>query len=263
GGQTSQERNLAIRQVASQSGLYSSGYEANRAVDGDPTGYIDDYSGTRFQPATVVAKNGNNLWWGVSLTKTSYVREIRIYKATEKTYAQSLGSFIITLYGANGDRVKTTDLLTPNNSSTIPLVVPINAIGQNIQIERKDVADYLYLAEVEVVAYKITPDKNTTASLTLTLKNQDGGVLSFSAGPFAEFILTLNLTRVHLKVADIREVAAIFENIPLESNKEYPVKYDLTTKDSVGRGKTYTVIAEVKNASGTIIGTQTTRITIP
>ncbi|TSC83385.1 MAG: hypothetical protein G01um101417_650, partial [Parcubacteria group bacterium Gr01-1014_17] len=32
GGQTSQERNLAIRQVASQSGLYSSGYEANRAV---------------------------------------------------------------------------------------------------------------------------------------------------------------------------------------------------------------------------------------
>ena len=149
GSQSTLGRNLAINQTATQSGFNKYGYEAEQAINGDKIGYIDDCSGTRFQRAANVSKVGGNLWWRVNLQDTSYVKEVRIYKAGGCGGPEALGELIITLYKSADQAVTTITPPVSSSSAPSPLIIQINAVGKDIQIQRKD-GEFLYLAEVEV-----------------------------------------------------------------------------------------------------------------
>jgi hypothetical protein len=136
------DRNLAIQRPTSQSGNFNAENTSDKAVDGIKT------SSQYLLPA--ITARAMNPWWQVVLEKTSFIKSVKIHKRADRSYVESLGTFTVIVYDANQRTVWTSPNIDTDDTTAIPLIIPVNKNGKSVRIQRFGDA-YLQLAEVEVV----------------------------------------------------------------------------------------------------------------
>ena len=186
--------NLAVNQFATQSSNYTYGsyvedtspFIASRAVDGNADQQVGGwYSATQ---ATAVADRdaGGNLWWETKLAKESVIDEVKIYKATDRTYAEALGEFVVGISDINHNAVFTSSPIStgPNSGSYVSVPIP-TITGQYVRIiPRNNTQQYLELAEVQVFGTEKTvaaggnPGATANVPFRLSLNPQVGNSVS-------------------------------------------------------------------------------------
>lgn len=161
GTKTGGERsvNLALNQPATQSGQRRDKHWHEFTADSAVNGTTDGLSDKCLNKYTCSARTlgGQDIeYWEVELDKTSFIEKVKIYRASDLSYSESLGEFTLHVLDANKNNVflKT---LKPVDDSPIPLSVPVGVNGKFVRIERYD-EEPLDLAEVEVYG-----TENTTA----------------------------------------------------------------------------------------------------
>ncbi len=187
--------NLAVNQFATQSSNYTYGsyvedtspFIASRAVDGNADQQVSGwYSATQ---ATALADRdaGGNLWWEVKLAKESVIDEVKIYKATDRTYAEAIGDFRVVVRSDKNPSDTVVWTSSPQNtgpSSGSYVSVPIQSGGQPVTgqyvriVPYSNTQQYLELAEVQVFG----TEKTTAAGANSNAATNEPFRLSLNPG---------------------------------------------------------------------------------
>ncbi len=128
------ERNTALLRPSTQS---SSGLgNASNAVNG-----INDGNVTQYLPPSITGEE-QNPWWQTNLGRNTSIREVRIWRVTNKPVSQTLEQIQVIVYDENDNQVWQSSPLFPTESSPNPLVVPVGITGSKVRIQKFGTLDY-------------------------------------------------------------------------------------------------------------------------
>lgn len=192
GGSNSATVNAALLKSASQ----SSGTNPGGAVDGVT-------QTNNYLKGSATYETDANPWWEVNLGQTKNVKEVRIWKVSDKPASDTLGDFIITAKTDAGE-VWSSSAINGDQSAN-PIIVQVNKNASAIRIQKsggaEECQEYYYrgyrdafdcykpleLAEVEVIeviqaastvgtATPSTPTSGSGSSQTSTQNDPDSPV---------------------------------------------------------------------------------------
>jgi len=166
---TSFNQNLAIGRPATQSGERGDKwwylFTADAAVNGTTDGASDKCS-SKYTCSARTRGGQATEYWEVELDKQSFIDHVKIYRANDLSYMDSLGNFSLFVLDSNHNTVFSKSI-NPTNSSPIPLIIQIGFAGKFVRIERYD-EHFLDLAEVEVYGTENTTAQTTTKKSPVT-----------------------------------------------------------------------------------------------
>lgn len=181
------ERNTALLTSANQS---SSGPgSASNAVNG-----INEGNVTTYMPPAITGEE-QNPWWQTNLGRNTAIKEVRIWRVTNKPVSQTLEQIQVIVYDENDNQVWQSSPLFPNESSPNPIIVPVGISGSKVRIQKFGTLDYqcretfsfdgqseyepcyrpLELVEVEVIE-TVTPPAGGSFGTSTIPTNPNGNV---------------------------------------------------------------------------------------
>jgi hypothetical protein len=181
------ERNTALLTSANQS---SSGPgSASNAVNGIKEGNV-----TTYMPPAITGEE-QDPWWQTNLGRNTAIKEVRIWRVTNKPVSQTLEQIQVIVYDENDNQVWQSSPLFPNESSPNPIIVPVGISGSKVRIQKFGTLDYqcretfsfegfseyescyrpLELVEVEVIE-TVTPPAGSGFGTSTIPTNPSGNV---------------------------------------------------------------------------------------
>lgn len=127
------ERNVALLRPSTQSSSGSG--SASNAVNGINTGNITEY----LPPA--ITGEEQNPWWQTNLGRNTTIKEVRIWRVTNKPVSQTLEQIQVIVYDENDNQVWQSSPLFPNESSPNPIIVPVGISGSKVRIQKYGTLD--------------------------------------------------------------------------------------------------------------------------
>lgn len=127
------ERNIALLRPSRQS---SSGpANASNAVNG-----INEGNVTQYLPPSITGEE-QNPWWQTNLGRNTAIREVRIWRVTNKPVSQTLEQIQVIVYDENNNQVWQSSPLFPSESSPNPIIVPVGVSGYSVRIQKYGTLD--------------------------------------------------------------------------------------------------------------------------
>lgn len=127
------ERNAALLRPSTQSSSGSG--NASNAVNGINTGDITEY-----MPPAITGEE-QNPWWQTNLGRNTAIKEVRIWRVTNKPVSQTLEQIQVIVYDENDNQVWQSNPLFPNESSSNPIIVPVGISGSKVRIQKYGTLD--------------------------------------------------------------------------------------------------------------------------
>lgn len=133
GGQSSTDQNYALSKPATQSSIGAG--PASNATNGIKDGAASQYN------APAGTGEEQYPWWQVDLGTTKDIREVRIWKVTNESESDTLGTIRVVASDGPNDNVWTSDYITPTSASANPIVVAVNKARRYVKIEKQGTLD--------------------------------------------------------------------------------------------------------------------------
>ncbi len=223
GAVPAQERNLALNQYAEQSSTFYNQryYSAGNAVDGIKEG--GEVGDNRIYSAAAITNGTQPNYWGVTLAKTSVLKELRIYSRTDHSLDLALGTVSVVVYNKQEGGKVFEKSYTPNTTPYRIDLVQANGgravVGNRVQIIRTDKPERLELAEVEVYGTEgaTTPAGTPSPTGVTAPPPSSTPVMEAQANTEAtqEFVFTANepLTNAKIRITVTQKVGGIYKTI--------------------------------------------------
>ncbi|MEN9621607.1 MAG: hypothetical protein RLZZ67_41 [Candidatus Parcubacteria bacterium] len=134
----SSEQNLAFYKPTSQSSAGAG--TSDKATNGVKDQNIGQYNNYNSSQVAATSEE-QNPWWEVDLEASKQIKEIRIWRVTNKPVDKTLGTIRVVASNAGGTNVWTSGAITPNGSTANPIVVPVNESRRYVRIEKQGTLD--------------------------------------------------------------------------------------------------------------------------
>lgn len=133
GGQSSTDQNYALAKQATESSVGVG--PASNATNGIKDGNANQYN----TPAGTGEEQ--NPWWEVDLGESKDIREVRIWRVTNESEFDTLGTLRVVTSDGPNNNVWSSDYVTPTSATPNPLVIAINKTRRYVRIEKQSRLD--------------------------------------------------------------------------------------------------------------------------
>ncbi|HEY0907750.1 MAG TPA: discoidin domain-containing protein [Candidatus Paceibacterota bacterium] len=133
GANNSTEQNFAFYKQATQSSIGAG--SADKANNGVKDGAVSQYN--------QVAATGEERdpWWEVDLQESKEIREVRVWKVTNKPASQTLESFRVIATNEAGADSWTSPVITPAEGGNNPIIIPVGQSRRYVRIQKLSTLD--------------------------------------------------------------------------------------------------------------------------